>query len=268
MFFKILYRENIPCWYELSFSKEKRSIVLSLHKDFVKKAKPISQEDSLVVKLKQEFGFKKFVGCFDGNFGFDDSFIRAGVEGEFIKFFIQMPKDDEEWKLSYTISASFSVFSSKFNYPVEETSSPLPQLFIIGGRTKRGMYGCPIGGEFSPALCNWLSSFEPGTEFLDIVEITKSVYAEMYGDMMNIDVEKDQFQKQLFAKILRENGHLIIGCPGDRCGTGPVEMDVEKGKGYRLESYNVDQPMQQLTLLVGLCVLHDKAREGIKRSLC
>lgn len=261
---KEIIRENIPCWYELSFLKEERFIVLSLHKDFIERARPILQEDSLVIRLKQEFGFEKFVGCLDGNFGFDDSFIRAGAEGEFIKFFIHVPKDDEMWKVAYTISASFSVFASKFNYLVEETSSSLPQLFIIGTRAKRGMFGCPIGGEFSPALCEWLSSFKPGTEFSDIVEIMRSVYTEMYGDMIGIDIKKDRFQKQLFAKILRENGYLIMGCPGDRCGIGAVEMDVEKGRGYRLESYNVDQPVQQLTLLVGLCVLHDKARKEMK----
>lgn len=290
---KFLTRENIPCWYELSWRKTKPAIILRVHKDFIKNTDSIRDEVPIVVSLKEEFKFASFVGNFDGNFGFDNAFIRRGEKEEFVEFVVEIPRikdytgkckrcngtgEDKElsmhcihcggegkeyefnWKLAYTISANFTVFSTFLRFPEKETSSSLIQLMTVQTITQQSSHGGSLGGDFSVPLCSWMDSLREKEEsdIVEMVEAMQTVYRVMFGRL------KPYRKWDFRAWVAYEGGWLNTSCPGDACGLHPQHMGPEKGQGYQFECHNVDNPMQQLTLIASLAALHDKARKEMK----
>jgi hypothetical protein len=293
---KMLTRERIPCWYELSFRKEKPAIILRIHKGFIAHTKPISQTAPIVIRFIDHFRFKKFSGSMDGNIGFDDSFVFEGVKENFVEFAVNIPevkkysgkkcedckgsgkdqlRDDEclrcmgtgkewfyDWKLAFAISASFTTISHWMQFPEKETSSLLPQLMTVFTVTRDEMHGGSLGGDYSVELCNWMGSLylqnKGRYEVTEMTEAMKIAHKKMFGAF--------RFGQEyyLWAKIVNDNGWLNVNCPGDACGLHPADSFFRDGKGYEFACHNVDNPMQQITLLAGLAALHDKARREMK----
>jgi hypothetical protein len=291
---KLLTKENIPCWYELSWRKTKPAIILRVHKDFIKGSKIIPDDNWMVVDFKKQFSFSNFIGNFDGNFGFDNVFIRRGEKKEFVEFVVEIPRirqktdkscphcngsgrDDffkrkcdrckgtgtehiDDWKPAYAVSASFTVFFTFSFHPGEETSSSLIQLMIVRTVTHGDMHGGSIGGEFSVPLCNWMDSLREKGEsnIVEMVEAMQITHRQIWGIL-------EPYRKYYFrASVDYEGGWLNTSCPGNACGLNPVHMGPRKGQGYEFSCHNVDSPAQQLELIASLAALHDKARKEIK----
>ncbi len=293
---KLLTRENISCWYELSFRKTKPAIVLRVHNDFIKSTVPVSDDAPIIVGLKKSLSFKNFVGNFNGNFGFDDAFVRREGRGErkdFVEFIAEIPrvkvftegvcrhcngsgKDDftnkclwcdgggreyeYNWRMADAISASFTVFSTLSRFPEAETSSPLTQLMIVETITAKDSHGGSLWGEFSIPLCNWLYSLEQSsqTDLLEISESMQAVHRKLYGRL-------DPYAKYNFRAYVHDNGRLTLDCPGDACGIyNSPDHRRQINEGREFYCHNVDHMGQQLTLLSGLATLHDKARREMK----
>jgi hypothetical protein len=294
---KMLTYERIPCWYELSFRKEKPAIIFRIHKDFIAHTESISQTAPIVMGFMSHFGFKKFSGSLAGNFGFDDSFIFEGIKEDFAEFAVDIPtikkysgkkceecngsgKDrflnDEclrcegtgkdwfyDWKLASAISASFTTILLWMRFPEKETSSLLPQLMTVFTVTEDEMHGGSLGGAYSVELCNWMRSLyvqnKGRYEVAEMTEAMKIVHKKMFG-ALRFGQEHD-----LWAKIENDSGWLNVNCPGDACGLHPGDSyGPQKKRGYEFACHNVDNPMQQITLLAGLAALHNKARREIK----
>ncbi|MFH2062463.1 MAG: hypothetical protein ABIJ43_05760 [Candidatus Beckwithbacteria bacterium] len=291
---KMLTRENIPCWYELSFRKTKPAIVLRVHKDFIKSTAPVSDDAPIVADFKKQFSFKSFIGTFDGNFGFDNAFIRKGEKREFVEFVIQIPvikkdagicdycngsgegdfldgkclscngsgRDYElDWRMADAISASLTIFFNLSWFPEVETSSLLDQLMTIETITVKDAHGGSLWGEFSISLCNWLYSLEQSGHYdiPEIIESMQTTHRKMY-------VRLDSYTKHSFRAYVRDNGRLTLDCPGDACGihNSPEDSTGQMNRGRKFNCHNVDHLGQQLTLLSGLATLHDKARKEIE----
>ena len=87
-----IQKENVPCWYELSWDSSKESIVLRVHEDFVKSNGNISGEAPIIWGMKEEHGFNRFEGNFSGkNFGFDKSLINRGLNKGFFEMETKLP---------------------------------------------------------------------------------------------------------------------------------------------------------------------------------
>lgn len=291
---KILIRENIPCWYELSWRKTKPAVILRVHKDFIKNAESIPDENPWTADLKEKFKFANFVGSLNGNFGFDNAFVRRGERKEFVEFVVEIPRikqktgkscphcngsgrDDllerkcdwcrgtgiehiNDWKPVYAVSASFTVFFTFSFHPEEETSSSLIQLMTVRTITRGDMHGGSIGGKFSVPLCNWMDSLrEKGeSDIIEMVEAMQIAHRRMWGRL-------EPYRKWDFrASVAYEGGWLNTSCPGDACGLHPTHMGPQKGSGYEFDCHNVDTPAQQLELIASLAALHDKARREMK----
>jgi len=293
--FKVLTMDNIPCWYELSWQKKEPALVLRVHKDFVRNTKIVSNDAPIVNQFKEEFGFKDFIGNFNGNFGFDKTFIRRGETEEFVEFLVTIPQvkketgkkcsycqgsgwdkrsDNEciycngkgkeciyDYQSAYAISASFNVFFV-LSYHLEiETSSTFLQFLTVRVTTGRDWHGGSLGGMYSILLCNWMDSLMKKAAanraiIPEMIEAMQSAYQVMIG---LTEYEKHDFR----ASIDYESGWLNVSCPGNACGLNPVHMGPEEGKGYEFSCHNVDTPAQQITLLAGLAALHDMARKEL-----
>lgn len=297
--FKWLIKENIPCWYELSWLEEKVSVMLRIHKDFVKTAMVVPEDSLMVKSLMESFEFSRFAGDLKKDFGFDNAFVLKGENGDFVEFFVPVPevkkytgkecgncegsgKDTAmkefgeerkcgfcdgtgkehffDWRPAQAVSASFNIFFSLARYPESETSSPLPQLMVIDVATRHDIHGGSLGGEFSIPLYEWLKSFEERTRFPEIIEAMQNAQKKMFNKI-------DRYEGFGFRAYMLHKGGITLDIPGNACGiynAPDYDYGSPRKEGCKFECHNVDTPMQQLTLLVSLAALHDRARKEIK----
>lgn len=292
---RLITWENVPCWYELSFREKGPAIILRIHQDFAKAFPSINNEAPIVLGLQERFNFKTFNGSFDKDFGFDGVFAREENQGEFLQFAVKIPRvrklkgvcprcggsgedkslngrclycDGEgkeyfyDWEKLYAISASFTVVLGFLLHPKIETSCSLPQLMTVQTVTLKDMHGGSLDGDYSISLCRWMDRlYKTGnSEIVEMTEAMKSAYGKMDGGLRSF------YFSSFWARVAYEGGWLNVTCPGDACGLHPASTSVDRSgeRGYEFSCHNVDDSMQQITLLAGLAVLHDKARKEIK----
>jgi hypothetical protein len=292
---EIIYKD-IPCWYELSWQAKKPAIILRIHKEFLESMKAIGCGSPIIESYKSKFGFNKFNNFTEKYSGFDNSFYKRNVNGEFQELEIGMPvfknmsgkkckeckgtkkgKYDDicyycegtgeefvyNWEKAYAVSASFSIFFALAAYPEMKTSSKLLQLMTVRTLTEKGMHGGSLSGYFSIPICNWLRQLDKHSNVPEIISAMKTAYRFMFNAKI-----KDWIFEHDFRAYVNE-GFLIVDCPGNACGLNPTSFNSfygEKNNGYEFSCHNVDTPAQQLTLLAGLAALHDKVRLETNRS--
>jgi len=297
MYHEVL-RKHIPCWYELSWNKEKVALVLRIHRDFIawfakEMGVPI-KEWPIVEGLRKTFNFPEFAFDFHSSIGFYSAFKRIGENNDFTEFLLPIPQikkrtkeicrhchgkkmdaiipEEEclwfngtgkeilmEWSLVKSISGSFTVLTDLFQLYEGSSSASIPQLFTVETMTGTDMWHAgSLGGEFGIALHRWLSTFKDGTTFPEILKAMQIAHRHMFG--------LHDFEKYGFRSYIYGSGGFIADCPGDACGIHPYDWDstTRKDKGYMFACHNVDSPAQQLTLLVALAALNDKARKEMK----
>ena len=285
---KILTRDYMPCWYDLSWQGKTKppTIILRVHKDFIAGQEKIPETATLIEHFKKEFELKTFCGDLNGNFGFENTLKRQGDCDGFSIFSIGLPlvKKQEtktcslcngsgkdfthdncfscggsgkenviDWHDAYAVSASLTVFFQISYYNEIETSAKIPQLLTVQTITERGMHGGSLHGMYSMPLIKWLSTIRGNIDEM-VVAMT-----EAYGHMWDINHVDHDFR----ASVDYDNGWLNVDCPGNACGLNPSRSRSDAGRGYEFSCHNTDSPMQQLTLLAGLAALHDKAIKEI-----
>ncbi len=292
-----IIKENIPCWYELCWRAKKPALVLKIYKEFISNAKslPVFEDSPIVKSLKEEFKFKKFVGNFSKNFGFDNAFIKESEDEDCITFVAKIPiikklleikckycngsgKErafigmhgaclscegtgktiDFDWRVADAISANFTILTSFVNPPETETSSQFLQLMTINTITGRGFSG--LKGEYSIPLVKWLSLLSETESITEVVDAMRIADNRMFGSCTD--------RHRFLTFVDSKSGWLNISCPGERCGLAPSHGSTgyyaQKGLGYMFNCHNLDTSAQQITLLAGLSALNDKARkEGL-----
>ncbi len=292
---KMLHRENIPCWYELSWRSSWRwpAIILRLHKDFLRDLPPMTTETPIVAHYLEAYKEFPFQGSFDRDFGFNGALRFKGYSGGFVVFHGLLPAIKEwsdepclhcdgsgwepsgskrcyscegkgkdytyNWDLLLPLSASLAFITQLLAYPEKETSSGLSQLLEVQVLTNRRSEGeiYAVGGTYSVPLVRWMSSLGVHVKMSEMVEAMMIAYARMAG--------KGHLSVHRFrASIDSKGGWLNTDCPGDGCGLHPSDGSLEEGMGYEFSCHNVDSPVQQLTLLAGLAALHDRARREIQ----
>jgi len=292
-FINITFSDS-PCWFELSWQEKEPAIILKIHEDFIKSIDFNFQDTPRIKELKKELVLPDFSGNFDEDFGFDKVFKNIGKKEGFISFLIKIPqvkittgkkcpvckgsgqnKDVDlechhcdgtgkeeilDWSLIYKISATFSAISPLMSFYRKGSSASFPQLLTVYTITKEDMHGGSLAGDISNPLKEWLFyHFKDGEEIPEIIEAMKIAYGTMLGF--------NDYNDFSFRFVVRQDGRFCVDCPGDACGLYPDTWDSDKGRGYRFSCHNVDNPMQQITLITGLAVLHNMARRGMKNSL-
>ena len=169
--------KDVPCWYELSWDKTRRNLLIRVHKVIMKVGKGFFGNPLNGYKVTFPH-FTEFEGKWDKPFwGFNRSFKRIGMRGDFIEFAAQIPQVrkftgkfcacrgkkkfciecDGSGKIKeiddrrvYALSATFSQFFIAVGCEMK-TSSKFPQLFTVESITGYGQgfgYGCAVSGLF------------------------------------------------------------------------------------------------------------------------
>ncbi len=287
-------REKVPCWFELSWDKKAVAIILRIHKKYLDTWPEIRPDLPIIEATKREFKFSSFSSDIrTKDFGFEGVFRYAGENADFISLNISLPKILSlsgklctncngagrlehperrcsrchgkgkeivyDWHSAYALSATFSFFGMFSVSPFQEiTYQALPQLLTVRTITQAGQHGGgSLGGEYSSALCKWVANL-PANTSIDEVELAM---VQAYQYMFKLP----SFGRLQFQASHRGDGIFCARCPGDACEIrSPYLGDGKVGKeGTKFNSNNVDSPLQQLTFIVGLAALHDKARKEI-----
>lgn len=282
--------KNVPCWYELGWDKETKSLILRVHKDFIKEARVLSSNDLTIWSYKRDFNLLSFSPDFSGEyFGFDNAFRKREGIGEFIEYEIKIPnlgtevncdycsstginsfdetcqicngskkKISYDYKPAFAISASFTIFF-KLAYWGRNTkiSSKQFQLFEIDTIIQKSS-SCgndsAVNGWFSERLTAWLRGLQDSS-LADIILAMKIANSQMFNGKNSI------FENLQFDASVGKKGRLILKCPGDASGIYPLSNDLGKDD-YMFGSCNMDGSVQQITVLAGLGALHDMARKA------
>jgi hypothetical protein len=265
-----LYSENIargdiPSWYEMSWQKNPASLAFKIHQDFINDSRPIPLEFPAIKALQKNLGLSNFEGDLSKDFGFENTFKNKGLdERGFVILQANLPKatgffnsEVVDWHASYALSASLMILTMYTHHLEKETSSNLKQLFVLRTNASGERYG--LSGVIGLTLHNWLKENKGDTNQKMILAM-KSAYQEMMGKEARHAIDG-------FDVLPWENGAINAGCIKWRWGISPnfmAEGDIELGRGYKIDGYNLDNPMQQITMIAGLAALHDAARKEVK----
>lgn len=293
---KSIVYQNLPCWYELSFLKNKDApaIILKLHKDFIGNLgidKDKLDKSPIIESLRGQFGFKVFSLDFNEDIGFEKVFKNKGESGEFMQYAVEIPcvKKDSgkckecngtgqneefggeciycfgkgrgyyiEWGEAHSISASFTALFSLLQYWGYKniSTSKLSQLMEVETVTISDSQGGALWGEISIPLKNWIKGAVGIEDEKNLPEMLEAMITT-YKKMFPNDFDREYS----FRACVRSNGAFTAICPGDACSIQPSDWHMESDKGYKFSYHNVDSPMQQLTFLAGLAALCDMARK-------
>jgi hypothetical protein len=291
MTIKMLDRDIMPCWYEISWQENPPAIILRLHRDWLGSTTPISEESPVVADLRSTFELNQFGRDFSSDIGFGGKLRRLGEKGEFVEFATCLPvvkkstgkpcrackgsgetefgdkcsscrgsgKGHEyDHRESFSASATLNVLFGFLLFPDHETKAKNPQLLQIQTTTHSGVHGGSLSGFYSAPLVRWLTSLGHPTPIAEVTNAMVVAYGHMFGGLDPYE------ERECKATVDHEYGGLNITCPGDACGLHPHHNRITRqGLGYQFSCHNVDNPHQQLTLIAGLAALHDRARKEI-----
>lgn len=280
--------ERVPCVYDLYFIEGNPPILrLRLHKDFVEANKDKAPLELFIRSFQEKHDLGEFLPFGSGYFGFDKVIKQGETVGEFIEYNIEIPvfmKETPEpckhckgtgwdkyfgrpcswcegskheifydWRLLNAVSASLhilNIFTELFEKDTSAKNSQLLSFQIICGK---GMDGYPISGTYGIDFCNWLMSLPAPHYFDEAIKAMQSVH-------YHITRRKSGYSWD-FQAYIEKNAWLIISCPGDACGIFPEGHSWKPGEGKEYSCHNMDNPWQQILLLVALAVLSDMARK-------
>jgi len=300
--FKWLIKENIPCWYELSWNGEKPAIILRAHQDFVETVPVITSEHLIVKALMEKFKFRGFASDLKKDFGFDEGiFINlGGVKNGFFEYLIPIPKIKVETgkPCKECEGSGKDLYAQKYGMEDRE-------CIYCNGSGKEYFHNWQLAHAVSAGLNIFfrISRYpekETSAPFPQLMIVDTIIDTGMHGGSLggefsipltkwlaflyrgrNMPIpEITQAMKTAYGHIFgglkhfddhyfrayigSENGGLVADCPGDACGIYPSSWHIDKERGYEFSCHNVDNAAQQITLLAGLAALHDKVRREIK----
>lgn len=297
MDFKWLIKENIPCWYELSWQKEEPAILLRVHQDFIKSTRMFPPESPIIRHYMEAFKFSNFSDSLNGNFGFNNTLFEGtfnyqGKKDEFVEFLIKLPiikvkthevcdychgsgkdtiiEEDERdcihcegtgTKYDYLWQRAYAVSAS---FTIFFKIARYPEKETSSSLPQLIIVETVTdremhGGSLGGEISIPLRNWLASLGDASLPEVTQATKTA-YGHMFS---GLRHFNDYYFKSYARSNGGFVADCPGDACGLHPSGWHKPEGEGYEFSCHNVDSPAQQITLLAGLAALHDRARKEI-----
>mgnify|MGYP001558335711 CR=1 FL=1 len=254
---KSLTQENIPCWYELSFLPEKKTIILRIYKNYIYGLKRLTCRIDELPMFKFFNSKEKFKSDFNSDFGFGEVFKLRSKTDLFSEFAIEIPKIVKNPELIHLTVLTFSATFQLLNFQPEYSNVKTMQLMEISTFVESKTFNArAMSGSFSPVFVRWLEGFEIGHNFLRVIEAMISVHDLFYKTEK---YERHEFKARIGGI---KKGYLILGCPGTNCCQINPCGSWDEDEGYDFGYHNIDYSHQQLTLLAGLSFLHDEARKA------
>lgn len=257
MYFNCGLKLRLPAWYELGIADEGRRLVVSLGPT----AYAVIQEHltgryQWITRFKEQFRLPAFVPPTESAWGFGAVCVSQSARREGWKAWeIELPAvaPEQQWTAFRAITASLASLFMCLWLVEDRGDCSAPQLLECELLVGEGMGGSGIWAGTSPTLCRWLAqqpheSYHPG-----ISAAMRCAFQQLSG--------KEPLGQSRIHALMRQPKWVNFNCVGNACGLDPDGYENrDLDKGYMLLPHNVDSPIQQLTLLVGLAALHHYAR--------
>lgn len=275
MHFRCSYEADVPVWYDLDVLDGGRGLVLKIEKGAAEQL-----FEYLTAKTANRFmsGVKVPTFIMPGilPWGYGPVLVMGGQEGPWVRIECDLPAlfsdikadtytSEERWDRAYGLSATWSLLMAGLGQIGSIYMSPLDGLQLLevelGVNKERGMHSCPILAGLSVTTLDWLRG--QGEERRH--RVIGACMLEAHHRMRQYDRSDDWVNGRTYAMI-RQPARIDFGCDGDACGLNPSHdygYDLRHQKGYELFPHNVDTPMQQMVLLVGIAALNCLVRKDM-----
>ena len=290
--FKFIIQEDVPCWYELSYSSGSTPrLVIRIVEDFLR-TNPLPVDAPIFRFFDQEFKFPPMQSEFGKNWGFGGCLKFEGSSDGFQVYSAEIPRvrvvtgkcknckgsgrdqfrdghcffcngkgKEHEYQMqrSHEICASLAILFEYLGYVSEsDTGASRNQLLTVSTTLRLSMHGGSLSGHYSRILVDWMSAQGYPVAIPAMEQAMREAWERMMG-ADQVKLERYYFR----AQIDHKNGWLNVTCPGNACGLNPNHLEPRPGRGYEFSCHNVDSSIQQLTLLASLGALHDVVRKEV-----
>lgn len=256
--------QDVTCKYELELRDG--ALILNICPQIMADLTSFTESNPYVKSFITNLGLSKFIRFQSDECGFDES-VSQVCQDPFgwssLRF--NLPRidhgDAEGWKKAYAISATLSLIFAVvnvFDYDQPISHASKHQLLAIWPlNAMNGQHGSAFNAHVSPQMCRWLAAkISPKNTVTDLpcaLVAMKDAYRRMWPT-----VHSSVFSE--FRAYIKPPYLIRLNCPGNASGLGVSYFEPDEG-GYSLDCGNIDNPMQQITLLVGLAKIHDMARK-------
>ncbi len=268
-----LYKDKpIPIRYDLVFQLEddKPVFVLSASRELIREISEIPADAAYIKGLQEDFHEIGEFSNSDEMLGFGGVFAPCEPLLPLEGFSIWKADVCEEvlgdigesnWAPAYQLSCSLSVILRMMEFAESSPNSlGLNQLAILISICRGDMGGFGLAATLSPIARNWIAANRSKSK--EVAQLAMiATYRHMWPDYFEEDEDFRLHSFQVYDNSQGGTG-LVMDVPGNACGIYVDGSDLNKGPGWDIHSHNVDSPIQQLSLLSGLCAILRLVRES------
>ena len=263
MLYEIMHKD-VPALYELGVGDQGKELILDFHPAVAESATElISSCDNKQAFTGLELEPFKSPTKNSDMWGFGDVLKRLpNPKNDWIRWGLRLPCgngkfSEDEWKKWFGASATLNLLfraASLFN---GDTGYERPQLMDLTLVTEDRLHGGSIGCKLAQALVPYLASQPDGFYHPSLTAVMKQAFETMVGRKAATFMDR-------FRVYFRQPKWINLDVPGNATGLDPENyyvFDDTKDWGYIITSHNVDGPVQQLSLVMGLAGVYDEARK-------
>lgn len=251
---------DAPAIYDLEPSEGGKTIIIRTPESVAEYISSILKPELDFLKhFTTKFQIPDFISPSHLEWGFGNVFKTEYTDDDEVAWICELPGNTQKgdgYEPTRAVSATLSVLFSVYGLAYEdaENNSAKKQLMGVDLVTDYGLHGGSIEVALADAIVPWLSSFPDNHNHEGIGETMRAARVHM--------LREDTFGLMRFMAWFRDPKWVNLGVPGSACGLDPKDYYVGDPKqGYKLLPHNVDGPIQQLTLLMGVAQMYKEARE-------
>lgn len=168
---------------------------------------------------------------------------------------------EEAWDRAFGLVASIHLLlecaqSVHHTTPLVGLRSQLIEIMVAAYESSGHRY-CAISAGLSDEACNWIARQKSNENHRGITNHMINAYKRLFGKS-----ELDSWDVHETNANIRPQCSISFSVPGDRTGIGTY-TNRRQPHGIEMYDHNVDSPLQQLVLLIGLASLCHHIRLGM-----
>lgn len=265
----VLKYKNEKRRYALSFEGGKEpALKIKIHGSCIAAATALFSRHRSIPNYLKSWKFHSFEPDVQKGFGFDGAF-RAGRSKEYVILRGALTKNYQAVAISLELLLGNLTFLEDMARDVLGMEAPgdpvLNQFMHLNSAValEGGLHAAPLGGTVAPVFVDWLDTLRKSRRRLyDVEEVMCTAWNAISTYKIKTEDGPNPFMG--FRATLGKNGSLILSVPGNACDVATEDWwNRRDGAGHDLSCHNLDSPLQQLSLIAGLCCLHDLASKDL-----